>query len=316
LRKPRNSRKGSSKAKQSAINAGKAIQRRIVNSALRGITDVQVLIHRSVFSGLYSLKTLQKKLGFGVRDYDSFEEYGRYSYKRDIQLGSNKIKLHFKPESSGYGPSCLIATNKSTYDHLLNIHNRLPQLKITRLEYAIDLYCRDHEAVADLFWLIRRYLYAPHVIRTSMAGSKFLGYQDYTRSHNSVYYAWKGKSSGRHIKVYERGPDRKRIPGTQKWHHKDVDRVRIEFKLKRTAITKKYGLSTLKELLIDPHFADITSEYVQFKNFKFSKRLPEDHKDYTSEDKQGNAECFLQEVLSAKDAVKVQHILHYVLIRK
>jgi hypothetical protein len=102
---------------------------------------------------------LQKMLGFGVRADDTTEEYGRYSYKRDIQLNTGKLKLHFKLPLEGFGPSCLIATNKSTYDHLLNIHKRLPRLNITRLEYAIDLYCRDHDAAADLLWLIRRYLY-------------------------------------------------------------------------------------------------------------------------------------------------------------
>jgi hypothetical protein len=311
----RNIGKGSrtlSKREQRRINAGKNLQRRIVTSTLHGITDIRVLIHRSVFSGQYSLAMLQRKLGFGVQADGPFEEYSRYSYRRNIQLGTGRAGLHFKFPSDGYGPSCLITTNKSTYDHLLNIHNRLPKLKITRLEYAIDLICRDHDAVSDLLWLVKRYIYAPNAIQTSMAGGKFWGYQDRDRAKNAVYYIWMHKYSGKHIKVYERGPDSKRIPGTPKWRHKDVDRVRIEFKLRRTAITKKYGLSTLKQLLLDPKFADIAREYIQFKNFKFSSELPQDSEDYLSEDDEGNQESFVQEALAAKDNTNLKNLLQYI----
>ena len=294
-----------------AINSAKTLHRRIINSTLRGITDIRVLIHRSVFSGTYSLGTLQKMLQFGVKADDSFEEYGRYSFKRNIQLNTGKLKLHFKFPDQGYGPSCLITTNKSTYDHLSNIYNRLRELKITRLEYAVDLFCRDPDAVTDLLWLIRRYLYAPNAFQTSMVGGEFFGYQDYARLKNAVYYIWKGKSTGKHIKAYERGPDSKRISGTQTWDHNDVDRVRIEFKLKRIAIAHKYGLSTLKQLLMNPQAASIASEYVQFKNFKFSRKLPQDWEDYLSKDENGNTESFIQEVLSAKDS-NVKNIIQYI----
>ena len=315
MAKRRNARKGSrtiSKRKQRKIDSGKNLQRRIVSSTLRGITDVKVLIHRSVFSGQYSLAMLRKMLSFGVRADESFEEYGRYTYKRNIQLSTGRAGLHFKFPSDGYGPSCLITTNKSTYDHLLNIYNRLPKLKITRLEYAIDLFCRDRDAVSDLLWLMGRYLYTPNAVRTSRDGDKFCGYQDRDRAKNAVYYIWMHKYSGKHIKVYERGPDSKRIPGTPKWRHQDVDRVRIEFKLRRTAITKKYGLSTLKQLLLDPKFADIAREYVQFKNFKFSDKLVQDWEDYISEDDEGNQESFVQEALAAKDNANLKNILQYI----
>ena len=143
----------------------------------------------------------------------------------------------------------MITTNKSTFDHLYDINRRLPDLNITRVEYAIDLYCKTPEAVADLFYLIRRYIYRRNTKRTSKEGGKFYGWQDCLngfRERNAVYYIWTGKKSGKHIKVYERGPDSKRIKG--KWHHKDVDRVRIEFKLKGKPFPQ-YGLSTLERLL-------------------------------------------------------------------
>ena len=303
-----------SKREQRAIDSGENLQRRIVNTTIHCITDIKVLIHASIFSGIYKLGTLKKMLGFGVPADASFEEYGRYSFKRDVQLDTGKLKLFFKFPNEGYGPSCLIINSKSPYSHLSNIYKRLPKLKITRLEYAIDLFCRSPEAVADVLYLIRRYLYAPNAWKTSMSGGKFLGYKEYGRVINAVYFIWMGKSSGKHIKVYERGDDKKKIRsirGHPKWRHEDVNRVRIEFKLKRTAIVKKYGLSTLKDLIINPKFGIIAKDYVQFNNFKFSSKLPQDYDDYLSEDKQGNPESFMQEVLSAKDR-DIKNIMQYV----
>jgi hypothetical protein len=312
LAKTKTTGKGSrtiSKKEQLTINSAKTLQRRTINKALSGL-DIKVLIHNSAFSGAYSMGTLKKMLGFGVRADDSSEEYGRYTFKRNIQLNTGKLKLHFKFPDHGYGPSCLITTNKSTYDHLSNICIRLPKLKITRLEYAIDLYCKDHDAVADLFYVVRRYLYHRNAKGTKMKGGKFYGLKD-TRKINALFFIEMGKLSGKHIKVYERGDDSKKLPGRQGWDHDDVDRVRIEFKLRRTAIAEKYGLSFLKQLLKDPKFADIASDYVQFKNFKPSWKLSQVWEYYPSEDEHGNQESFMQEVLSARDG-SLENISQYI----
>ena len=222
-----------SKPPQWAINCNKALQQRIINTALGGITEIKVLIHNSEFFGFYKLRELHESLGKGIEIESS--AYPRYPRKKCVQRPTGKVTHHFKPKKYGYGPSCIIATNKSTFEHLHNIYKRLPELNITRVEYAIDLYCKTPEAVADLFYLVRRYLYRRNAKRTSMEGGKFYGWQDWLndfRERNAVYYIWTGKKSGKHIKVYERGPDSKRINGTEEWHHKDVDRVRIEFKLR------------------------------------------------------------------------------------
>ena len=74
---------------------------------------------------------------------------------------------------------------------------------------------------------------------------------------------------------------------------------------------RKIDLSTLRNLLRNPKFADIAREYVQFKNFRFSRELPQDWGYYLSEDKQGNQESFMQEVLSAKD-IDLKNISQYI----
>ena len=240
--------------------------------------------------------------------------YSRYTFKDYVQLNTGKLTLHFKFPNDGYGPSCLITTNKSTYDHLSNIYKRLPKLNITRLEYAIDLYCKTPEAVNDLFYLVRRYLYRRNAQGTMMKGEKYYGWKA-NRKINALYFITMGKSSGKHIKVYERGDDAKKTPGSfghPTWRHEDVDRVRIEFKLRRTAIAEKYGLSSLKDLLIDPKFADIASEYVQFKNFKFHRELSQDWEDYPAEDERGNPESFMQEVLQAKSS-GIKNVNQYII---
>lgn len=143
---------------------------------------------------------LNKMLGKGkmVDNLMECPAYSRYTFKNYVQLNKEKLTLHFKFPGEGYGPSCLITTNKSTYGHLSNIYKRLPKLNITRLEYAIDLYCKSPGAVADLFYLVRRYLYRRNAQGTKMKGEKYYGWKA-TREINALYFITMGKSSGKHI---------------------------------------------------------------------------------------------------------------------
>ena len=125
-----------------------------------------------------------------------------------------------------------------------------------------------------------------------------------------IIYEWE-KSLENTLKSTNGDKIPREFRGTQEWHHKDVDRVRIEFKLKRIAFSKKYKLSTLQDLLINPKFAIIASDYIQFKNFKFSTKLPQDWEDYLSEDRQGNQESFMQEVLSTRNG-PLKNISQYI----
>jgi hypothetical protein len=306
-----------SKREQRAIDSGKNLQRRIINTALHGITDIKVLIHRSVFSGLYGYDAIKqgmenRSIYYFKNDTDAFP---RYLYKANVSLSTGKVEIYTKPITTG--PFCLIATNISNFPMLSFLYKGLPELKITRLEYAIDLFCRSPEAVADLFYLLRRYLYARNAKGTSMEGGKFYGWKD-SRETNAVYYIRMGKKigkhkklrSGKHIKIYERGDDTTKIRGSDEWRHEDVNRVRIEFKLQRAAIAKKYGLSTLANLLTGPKFSEIASKFVQFKNFKSSRKLPQDWDDYLSEDEHGNIESLMEEVLSGDKVLK--NIVQYI----
>jgi hypothetical protein len=126
------------------------------------------------------------------------DEFPRYSYKAKVKLSTGKVEIFTKPKTTG--PFCLIATNISTYAMLSNLYRGLPELKPTRLEYAIDLFCRSPEAVNDLFYLLRRYLYARNAKGTSMEGGKFDGYQDYARKTNAVYYIRMGKNRNQEIR--------------------------------------------------------------------------------------------------------------------
>lgn len=317
MAKTRTTGKGSrtiTKGEQLTINSAKTLQRCTINKALFGLTDIKVLIHRSVFSGLYG----SEKIGRAMENQEikwfrnKTRAFPSYSYKANVQLENGEVEI-FSLRNT-FGPSCIITTPDSTYEMLRFLYRGLPKLKIYSLEYTIDFYCKNPEAVADLFYLVRRDLYRRNAKRTSMEGGEFYGWRDWLknmRKTNAVYYIWVGKKSGKHIKVYERGDDSMKLPGRQGWRHEDVDRVRIEFKLRRAAITKKYGLSTLKDLLINPKFADIAREYVQFKNFKSSRKLSQVWEYYLSKDEQGNQESFMQEVLSAKD-IDLKNISQYI----
>lgn len=313
-------RKGSriiAKQEQRAINTGKTLQRRIINTALYGISEIKVLIHRSVFSGLYGYDAIKqgmenRNIYYFKNETDAFQSYLK---KANVYLSTGKVEIFTEPITNR--PFCLFATNISTYAMLSNLYRGLPELKITRLEYAIDLFCRSPEAVAELFYLLRRYLYARNAKGTSMDGGRFDGWKG-SRETNAVYYIRMGKKnlkpkksrSGKHIKIYERGDDSTKIHGRDEWRHEDVNRVRIEFKLQRAAIAKKYGLSSTKDLLAGPKFSEIASKFVQFKNFQSSRQLPQDWDDYRSEDENGNQESFMQEVLSGDKILK--NIVQYI----
>jgi hypothetical protein len=45
---------------------------------------------------------------------------------------------------------------------LKELNKKLPDIKVSAVEYAIDVFCNDHEAVKNLQWLIRRCLYLPY----------------------------------------------------------------------------------------------------------------------------------------------------------
>ena len=72
-------------------------------------------------------------------------------------------------------------------------------------------------------------------------------------------------------KIYERGPDKKR--SGLKWNHEDVNRVRVEFTLKKPHLAK-YNIRNFSDLIKSPQITEVAYERFAFKVFEGSKRLP------------------------------------------
>ena len=67
----------------------------------------------------------------------------------------------------------------NSYDSLLDFKNAFPDLKMSKVEYAIDLKCRDSNSNRNLFNLLRRYLYFPNKSQTQLFDSS---------QYNRTYY--------------------------------------------------------------------------------------------------------------------------------
>ena len=312
--------------------------RTLVRSILRHVIEIRPLIHRSKFSGKYNHQDVKKRLGkLRIdKDYAKKAIKNKYMYKRKYYrlFPDGKITFLFKtyasynsPQLGHLKPKCIAETSNSTSKFLSRINQALPDLNIMSLEYAIDLYCPDHDAVANLFYLLRRYTYIHHAKRTSMIGGEFLGYEgnEVTRDTNAVSKIHfqekkKGKkiSSGKYAKIYERGDDnvKRTLPSGKKgWQHKDTNRVRLEVTIHRKNGTlAKNGIKTLSDLVQGPKFQEIifpksfpnakptVLDQIEFRNFidRENGKLPSDYQDYLTKDPQGNMESFMDEYFRGK----------------
>ena len=137
-------------------DSAKRFQRQMIHKSLYGVTEVKPLIHRSKFSKSYNYGDVQEKLGT-LKPDDAYGKKAReknYSYKKKVNrsIEGGRVSFLFNPQSPHPKPSCIAQTSTST------------------LEYAIDVYCRNQIAVSGLFYILRRYIYIHHAMRTSMTG--------------------------------------------------------------------------------------------------------------------------------------------------
>ena len=324
-------------------NPNKALQKQIINTALGGITKIKPLIHRTRFSGKHGYDDVKEAIGELKID----DDYGKkaterkYTYKKKAYIRLNggtavflfKTSAPYEDPSLGYlKPKCIMETSDSTPEFLSLINQKLPVLKVMSIEYAIDFFCKDSQAVNNLFFLLRRYTYIHHSKRMSMVGGEFNGWKE-PRNINSVYKIHfrerdlkpkKPIFPGKYIKIkiYERGDDpmKRRLSSRNNkkgWLHKDTNRVRLEVTLNRkSGILKDNGIAALEEFLQGPQFQQIIFpkslepspnrklDQFRFVNFidRPSSNLPKDYQDYNTKDALGNAECFMNEYFAAKKA--------------
>jgi hypothetical protein len=304
------------------VSCDRWLQRLIVGVALNDIERIQPHIHRIEFTGNFLYEDIEKSVGHQkvLNDGEKqnlpkhLEACKLASY---VQLPEGKLTIAYRPYEGMFRPSCVIFTSHSSPALFSRLNQPNIALKVSSIEYAIDIFCNNSEAVSDLFYLMRRYIYVPYSKETSMDGGEFNGFLE-PRDTNAVYYI--KFSGGRFFKAYERGPDglaERNDDGKPVWRHSETDRVRLESTFRRRGglITKR-GIGTLQLLLLNPHFESMIFPEkpkfhgIQFKNFSEHNKLPQDHDDYNTKDDDGYIESFMLEYFRAKE-LDIENLSRY-----
>lgn len=292
----------------------------IVKIALDGIVSIKPLLHRIVVSQQdYNLDIIKTKLRVpnprkaNEEDNKKYPKYRRATNNNNLLGG--RVSLYFDRMSAG--PSLVANVIGQSEDGatpfalLRRLSKALPEGKVSSVEYAIDIYCEDHVAVANLYYLLRRYMFFRNRDSTSMKGGGFIGWEggcQVERRENSVYTVW-NKARDNIIKIYERGAESKRRESGG-WKHVDVDRVRLEFVIPRSSkILSENNIGDLSSFYKKPRFSSVLRQRVSFKIFTHSNLLPGEDDNYehvASNDPEAHAveESFQEEYLYHRDKVK------------
>ena len=169
-------------------------------------------------------------------------------------------------------------------------------LKISLVEYTLDIFCTDLTGVHFLFKALKKHLFRPYKRKVMLLGKGKQAWGDDTRMN--AYYR-----SG-DAKIYERGPDKKRK--NKAWVLKDADRIRLEFTAARQTLVKN-GLHVFSDFMNDPKFYAINKDIYRFKCFKGSKKLPGYGKPYAACDANDHDGCFQLEVNRHRHSVRNIH---------
>ena len=280
---------------------------------LHEISYYEARLHKLKFSGSHNYRDIEKALGnlWIDENFDSENENQYYETKASIKCSDFYLVIFVNPKKDI--PNCSIAVYPQkdilvhTYkDFLKDLNLKLPGLKVSLIEYTIDLFCNDYKEASSLFWFIRRCLYIPHQRTVQTFDNTKKDKNRNVIQMNSVY------KIGRNYTVYERGPDsKKEDAGKAKnkgWRIENVDRVRMEYKAKRTVLKKK-GINLLPDLLENPRFMHMNKDWWKLRQFKRTKQLPRMWQDYSEQDKYGFAGTFQLEHMRAKD--KVDNVAQY-----
>jgi len=290
------------------LGVKKILWERDVRLKLEGITRSEAKLHK--------IKLSSKKHG-----YQDLTEFGKFKDASDIgwqnpiydrkyirQLPNFFIiafvnpKAKFFPSlSMSIHPRGDIAPEKHK-QFLALLNSCLPDLNVSEVEYAVDLFCGSPGNVRRVFEVIRKSLYIRRQRKINIIDdSRRKPYP------GRVYHL------GESHKVYERGKDFQQQQGNY-WLIEDLNRVRLEYTAKQT-ILKKHGIKTLQDLINDPKFIYVNWDRYLFRYFDFfqklrkrfgpyGKKLPAPWERYRVKNNDGHSGAFHLEYFRAKNLLK------------
>lgn len=272
-------------------------------AAIEVITKVEPKLHFVKFSGDFDYSWMEEKIGkmkISDKPPSIMPMYQKEAY---IQLKGGYLTVFFWPKKS-YLPPCMIQTAASRKAFLTPIAQSLPDMNLSMVEYAVDIYCQHNIGASLLFWILKRYVYVPYEGKSMLYGGQEVD------GSNMSFVCRIGP-----VKFYQRGEDEDKIeiPDTNKrgWHEEKLNRVRIEYTAEGNILQQK-GLNTLEDLLKAPKFQEIFSKKVKFKKFlDAAGRFPHYWEGYSAEDLQGNSGAFHDEYVKTYKA-GVKNLSQYI----
>jgi hypothetical protein len=257
-------------------------KRGYVGTANRGIRKVEAKLHRINLSGDYGYITLKSRLG-DLADLTSAKGNQNTNYDKKYFRKFEKFNLTaFVNPKHYFMPPCYLnilpTTDVPLNSHktfLENLNDKLPGLKVSSVEYAVDVFCDSLMENNILFSVVSRTLYVPSQKEVSFPYEQAINYGGKKIQYNGLCY------TGDRTKYYQRGEDgkkefiRKNKKGKEEWGWKveDLDRVRLEFTANRREKFIKCGIGDLCLFIENPKFWEMNKGKWQFKEFK-SKKYP------------------------------------------
>ena len=227
--------------------------------ALDNIEEIKLFLHRHRFSENYIYADLTRRLEKKFKIYRSSTALKRMPNYRAVgclkHMGFD-LTIFLEPIEKNI-PKCIIEVSELTHGYLVCLNLLLPYLKISFVEYTIDLYCPDLDSVQNLFDVLTRYCYVPYAGEPLIFSGFRSPYQVSSGLNRTCYLG--------NLKIYERGPDEKRFE--KGWKQKHLDRVRVEFKASRNYLLRK-GIDKLKDLIINSKFSEIMLKKLPFQGIQ------------------------------------------------
>lgn len=154
----------------------RALERCMVESAILSplgyIERIQCRLHLMVLTGPYEKGELKYKLG--KLKYDRARKrrmpgISKYRAPYFMQLREGRLRVYLFPKEA-YLRQCLIMTS-DTSKRLIQRLAQSPDLSVSKLEYAIDVFCLEPQDLAELFWAMKRSLWVPYCRTTRRFGA-------------------------------------------------------------------------------------------------------------------------------------------------
>lgn len=283
------------------------------------IIEVRPHIHRIMLSAAWCNWKQPIFESFKWQPNDRKSSYQQVAYIKN-EFGT--FRFESMPEAPCY-PPLYISTTATNNKGLYWLCKNFQHLRISSVELAIDFISDNPSSVSDIFYLLHHYTYFPRYSGcVEIIGGEFHGWQD-SPHENRVFKSYrkasaceekenddnekdntdleinKKRKKGNSAKIYERGPDKKQKKdehGNPYWEYGDVDRVRLEVRLKNiggNSKLKKLNINFLEMLLTNLRPKTTFPSLFRFACFT-GKGFPKEYEEYY--DKENNHISSFQEL--------------------